>query len=238
MTALLLVLALLQAAPADRPDASRGEAERLFRLGTRLVAEGDTAGAVAAWQGARAMGWTSAAAEYNLGTVALARGETARARLHLERAARLDPLDESIRRNLRLARERAGEPAPSTVRSAWDRAVAVVRPVGLVALALALALGALALGLAGRQRWAAVLGAAAVVAVGAASLAVWERTRPLGVVLADQAAVVESPSTVAATVAQLRAGETVRVGEAADGWRTVSVGDAEGWVRADAVEPI
>ncbi len=238
MTALLLVLALLQAAPADRSDAGRAEAERLFELGTRLVAEGDTAGAVAAWQGARATGWASAAAEYNLGTVALARGETGSARLHLERAARLDPLDPEIRRNVRLARERTGAPAPSAARVWWDRAVAVVRPVGLVALALSLAFGALALGLAGRQRWAVGLGVGAVVAVGAAGAAVREHTRPLGVVLAEEAAVVERPSAAAAGVARLRAGETVEVGEAADGWRPVSAGDARGWVRADAVEPI
>ena len=232
MTAVLLVLALLQTAPADR-----AEAERLFELGTRLVAEGDTAGAVAAWEGALATGWTSAAAEHNLGTVALAQGQTGRARLHLERAAHLDPLDPAVRQNLGLARARAGEPAPSAARAAWTWAVAVVRPVGLVALALAVAFGALAVGVAGRPRVAAGLGVVAAVAVGAAALAVWERTRPVGVALAD-GAVVEAPSPTATGVARLRAGEAVGVGPAVDGWRPVTVGDAEGWVRADAVEPV
>ena len=189
------------------------------------------------WQGARATGWTSAAAEHNLGTVALAQGDAARARLYLERAARQAPLDGAVRQNLRLARERAGEPAPSAARAAWGAAVAVVRPLGLVALALAVAFGALALGLAGRPRAAAALGLTAALAVGAAAIAVWERTRPLGVALSDQA-VVEAPSPSAEGVARLRAGETVRVGDAADGWRRVSVGRTEGWVRADAVEPI
>ena len=239
MIALVLVVALLQAAPA--PPASvggRAEAERLFDLGNALVAEGDTAGAVAAWEGAVEVGWTSAAVQHNLGTVALAQGDVAGARLHLERAARLAPRDDAVARNLALARERAGEPPPSQVRRAWGAAIGVLRPFGAVALALALAFGALGLSVADRRRWAAGLGALAIVAVAGAALAVWEVTRPVGVVLADDVAVVESPSPAAPGVARLRAGETVEVGPEADGWRPVSVGRADGWVRADAVAPI
>ncbi|PAP78543.1 SH3 domain-containing protein [Rubrivirga marina] len=233
MIALVLAVALLQAGPTDR-----AEADRLFALGTQLVAEGDTAGAVAAWEGAAEIGWTSAAVQHNLGTVALARGDVARARLHLERAARLDPRDDAITRNLALARERAGEPPPPSTRRLWDGAIGVLRPFGAVALALALAFGALGLAVADRRRWAAGLGAVAVVVVTGAAFAVWEFTRPVGVVLLDDAPVVESPSPAAPGVARLRAGETVEVGPEADGWRPVTVGRAEGWVRADAVAPI
>ncbi len=231
MVALVLVLALLQPAGPAEPD-------RLFDLGLQLVAEGDTAGAVAAWQGATADGWTSAAVEHNLGTVALARGDIARARLHLERAARLAPLDGAVARNLALARERAGEPAPRSLRRAWNRAVGVLTPFGMVALALAVAFGALGLAVAGRRRWAAGVGVLAVGAVVAAAVAVGQATRPLGVVLADGVAVVESPAEAAPGVARLRAGEAVEVGEAEAGWRPVTVGRAQGWVRADAVEPL
>ena len=231
----VVLLALLQAVPASA--ASPAEAERLFAVGTELVAEGDTSGAVAAWQGAVATGWTSAAAEHNLGTVALARGQTAAARLHLERAARLDPLDDAVARNLALARARAGASEPSVVQAAGARVVAVVRPLGLVALALALTFGALALLLMTRRRAALAVGAVALLAVAAASGAVWERTRPLAVAMSG-AAVVESPSPNASAVARLRPGETVSVGEAEDGWRPVRVGRQSGWVRADAVAPI
>ena len=232
---LLVLLALLQAAPA--PAASRAEAQRLFAVGNELVAEGDTSGAVAAWQGAAATGWASAAVQHNLGTVALARGETAAARLHLERAARLDPLDDAVARNLALARARAGEPEPGAARAAWTRVVAVVRPLGLVALALALTFGALAVLLSGRLRVALAVGAVALLAVGAASAAVWERTRPLAVAMAE-VAVLESPAPSAPAVVRLRPGETVSVGDARDGWRPVRAGQATGWVRADAVAPI
>ena len=236
MRALLLALALLTG-PAHA-QADRAEAERLFDLGNRLVAEGDTAGAVAAWEGAAEAGWTSAALQHNLGTVALTRGDVARARLHLERAARLAPLDDAVARNVALARQRAGEPEPATARRVWNATLGVLRPLGVVALALALAFGALGLAVAGRWRLAAGLGMLAALAVAGAALAVWEATRPVGVVLVDDAAVVESPAATAPGVARLRAGETVEVGPEAAGWRPVAVGRAEGWVRADAVAPL
>ncbi len=227
----VLALLLLQpAAPAG--------ADGLFDLGLQLVAEGDTAGAVAAWEGAAATGWTSAAVEHNLGTVALDRGDVARARLHLERAARLAPLDAAVARNLALARERAGEPPPSAVGRMSARAVGVLTPLGVVALALAVSFGALGLAVAGRRRWAAGVGVLALGAIAAAALVVGEATRPLGIVLADDTPVVEAPSPTASGVARLRAGEAVEVGDAVDGWQPVAVGRAGGWVRAGAVAPI
>ena len=229
MTLALALLLLQPTGPA--------EAERLFALGARLVAEGDTAGAAAAWDGAWATGWASAAVEHNLGTVALRRGEAGRARLHLERAARLAPLDGAVAQNLRLARDLAGEaPAPGW-RRAWSRVLGVARPPGLVALALALAFGALGLLFLDRRRVAVGLGVVAVLAVGAASAALWERSRPLGVALVE-AEVREGPSGASASVARVRAGETVGVGEAVAGWRRVRADGAEGWVRAAAVGEI
>lgn len=229
---LLLALLLLQ------PAADPAEAERLFALGGQLIAEGDTAGAVAAWEGARATGWASAAVEHNLGTVALRRGDAGRARLHLERAARLAPLDGATGQNLRLARRLAGEEPRPEWRRAWDGAVGVVRPLGLVALALALSFGALGLVFLGRRRIALGVGAAAVLAVGAASLALWERSRPLAAVVVPEAVVHETPSPSAERAAVVRAGELVEAGPAEAGWRRVEAGGATGWVRAAAVEAL
>ncbi len=229
--AVLLALLLLQ--PPASPQA---EAERLFALGTELVAEGDTSGAVAAWEGARATGLASAAVEHNLGTVALRRGDPGRARLHLERAARLAPLDAAVARNLRLAREAAGAPARSGTQRVWDQVVGVVGPLGLVAFALALAFGALGLFLIDRRRLALGVGVGALLAVGVASGALWERSRPVGVVLAAEAEVTEAPSAASVSVARVRAGETVRVGEGRPGWRRVEADGAVGWLPERAVE--
>ena len=228
MALVLALLALLQPAP-------RAEAERLFDLGTELVAEGDTAGAVAAWQGALDTGWTSAAAEANLGTVALGRGDVGRARLHLERAARLAPLDGDVAQALAAAREEAGTAPLTAVERTWGGVVGVVRPVGLVASALALAFGALALFLLGRRRPALAVGAVALLAVAAAGAALWEATAARGVVLASDAEVRAGPSATAPSVARVRAGEVVGVGEERAGWRRVSAGAAEGWLWGGAV---
>ena len=231
MVVALALLALLQAAP-------RAEADRLFSLGATLVAEGDTAGAVAAWEGALATGLTSPAAEYNLGAVALARRDLGRARLHLERAARLDPLDGDVAAALAEARERSGAPPRSAAERAWNAVVGVVRPLGLVALALAVAFGALALLLVGRRRPALAVAAVAAVAVAAAGAALWQATVPGGVVLADEAEVREAPSPSAPPVARVRAGERVGVGRVRAGWRRVETADGGGWVREAAVGEI
>lgn len=229
--ALLLALLLLQ--PAASP---RAEAERLFTLGTELIAEGDTSGAVAAWEGARATGLTSAAVEHNLGTVALRRGDVGRARLHLERAARLDPLDDAVAQNLRLARDAAGVPARSAAERLWDRTVGVVGAFGLVVLALAFVFGALGLFFLDRRRWALGVGVGALLAVGVASAVLWERSRPVGVVLADEAEVTEEPSAASVGVARVQAGETVEVGETQSGWRRVETDGGEGWLPERTVE--
>ena len=226
----VLALLLLQAA------APRAEAERLFEAGAALVAEGDTAGAVAAWEGAAATGWASAAVEHNLGTLALARGDVGRARLHLERAARLDPASAATAHNLRLAREAAGLGARPAWYVAWDRLVGVVRPGGLVALALGLAFAALGVLFLERRRTAAVLGTLAAVAVAAAGAALWERTRPLAVVVAREAEVRAAPSASAPSVARVRAGETVTAGDAEAGWRRVTAEGEAGWLPEAAVE--
>lgn len=228
MVVALALLALLQPAP-------RAEADRLFDVGTTLVAEGDTAGAVAAWEGALATGLASAEAEYNLGAVALERGDLGRARLHLERAARLDPLDDDTARALAEARERAGAAPPSALGRALGGVVGVVRPLGLVALALALAFGALGLLLVGRRRPALAVAAVAGLAVVAAVAALWQATVTGGVVLADEAEVRAAPSPTAPPVARVRAGDVLGVGEVQAGWRRVESEGGAGWVREAVV---
>ena len=225
----VLVLLLQVAAPS-------AEADRLFEAGAALLAEGDTAGAVAAWEGAADLGWTSSATEHNLGTVALMRGDVGRARLHLERAARLDPSSPVVAHNLRLAREAAGVGARPAWRRAWDRLGGVVPPGGLVALALGLAFTTLGVVLMERRRLGVALGVLAVVAVSAAAFALWERTAPVGIVVAPEADVRAAPSAAARGVARVRAGETVAVGDAEAGWRRVEADGAEGWLPEAAVE--
>lgn len=237
----LLALLLLQAAPGQSTPDARAEAARLFELGTALAAEGDTTGAVAAFEGARATGWTSAAVEHDLGTLALARGDIGRARLHLERAARLGP-SAATAQNLRLVRERADAPAPTAAERLWRRLVATAGVGGLVVLALLLTYVAAALAGLVRQRggrglragaWA--LGAIAAIAVLAAVGALAEASRAVGVVLVESD-VREAPSPEADGTGRLAPGQTLTLGGKTGGWRHVRTGGAEGWVPAEAVE--
>ena len=227
----LLLLALLQVAAT--PDAPLAEADRRFLLGGALATEADTAGAVAAWESALATGWASAAAERNLGAVALARGDAGRARHHLDRAARLAPLDA----DLAAARERAyasgGVDAPSPLGRLWA-VVTLPGPLALVALALALILVAAALTMQQKRRAGRLAVGVASVAVLVAAGALAEASRPTAVVVST-ATVREAPSPDAPEVGPLAVGTRVALGEAQAGWRAVRGDGVRGWVWAGAL---
>lgn len=209
--------------------------ETLFREGLHLIAEGDTAGAVAAWHGARAAG-TAAAVEHNLGVVALAQRDVARARLHLEQAARLAPLDPDARAALAEARQRAGARPPSRAGQVWALAT-VAGPAVPVGVALALMLGAT--WLAFRHRRAAVaVGAGAVLAGAWAAAALADAQAARGVTV-EAATVREAPSPEAPEKGRLDAATLVILGRTDAGWRHVratgGVAAPAGWVPAGAV---
>ena len=239
VAALVGLAAVSHPASARSGDGPTAEADRLVALGTQLAAEGDAAGAEAAFSGAadagRALGRASAAVEHDLGTLALARGDAGRARLHTERAARLDPFDARIATNAALARSLARVPPETPGERAWRTVRGVAGPAGLVALALALVYGALGLALAGRRRAAFGLGAVALAAVLAAAGALAEA--PRGVVL-TAADLREAPAPDAAPGRTVAPGAVVQVGERRGAWRAVRVDGRAGWVPAGAVEAL
>ena len=209
-----------------------------------LVAEGDTTGAVAALDAALLGPWTSPEALLAQGRLHVARGDAGRAVLALERASRLAPTDPDVAAARREAYALAGQVAPR-VPPPLVASRAVLARVGagaLVALALVLYLGAVALGLAWRRRqrplagWSALaLAPLALAALVLAGVALWDAGRPRAVTLAA-VDVKARPTPEAEGAGALRAGEVVRVGEARGLWRRVEAGDAEGWVPARAVE--
>jgi tetratricopeptide (TPR) repeat protein len=232
---LLLILLLLQpgeAVPAD----GRAEAERLFALGLTLVAERDTAGAIAAFEGARATGWRSAAVEHNLGSLALASGRIGAARLHLERAARLAPLDADVQKNLRLAREAAGVAPPGAAERVWRAVVSGAGPLGVVAAAALLWLtwAVLAWRRALGRVPLAALGAFALVAALGGFVAVWEEAHPTAITVSDTE-VRASPSASAPTEGSLAEGQRVSAGPLDGGWSYVRARGVHGWVPGGTV---
>ncbi|HYE97208.1 MAG TPA: SH3 domain-containing protein [Rubricoccaceae bacterium] len=239
--ALLALLALFQAAP-------QAEAERLFALGNRLYTTGDTTGALAAWEGAAATGWTSAALDHNLGSACLRARRLGCAVLHLERAWEAMPGDDAAAHNLRLAHRLAGEPArgvPPAQRVASE-AASVLGRGGLLLGALGLyALAAAVAGVGIWRRWrgrglrvaATLLVPVALVALVVAAASVSAPAR--GVVTMPETALRAGPIATADARATLGPGRVVRLGKVRGSWRQARLADGTaGWLPARAVEEI
>ena len=166
--------------------------------------------------------------------------------LALERAARLAPRDREIAASRREAYALTGQVAPR-VAAPFVASRSVAARVGagaLVVLALLLYLGAMTLAFVwwrGRDRrvgWAGLAVApVAVAALVLAGLALWDAGTDRAVALAT-VEVRARPTPEAPAVERMREGETVRLGDAASGWRRVDAGGAEGWVPERAVAPL
>ena len=232
----LVCLVAASAAQAGPPTpGERSAAERAFVLGLELAAEGDTTGAVAAFEAARA-GGASAAVEHNLARLHLGRGDAGRARLAAERAYRLAPDTPGVPEVVAAAREAIGIARPGPVRRAVMPVVATVRPLGVVGLAL------LVSALAGAAVWwrqrlpGALVGLAVAVAalavVGAGAM-LTERTLENAVVL-DAVAARGAPSPEASEAVTLTPGQTVHAARTQDGWTHLG-GGVDGWVPSRAI---
>ena len=238
-TAAALVAVLAPPAGAGPPTpGERSTANRAFVLGLELAAEGDTTGAVAAFEAAR-LGGTSAALEHNLARLHLGRGDAGRARLSAERAYRLAPELPGVAEVVAASREQVGRGRPGPVRRAVAPVVAAVRPLGVVGLAVVLAaLAAAAVGWR-RRLPGALVGLAVALAVlgaGAAVALLTERTLVNAVVL-DAVVARGAPSPEAPETARLAPGQTVHAAGRRDGWTRLG-GGLDGWVPAEAVGEI
>ena len=246
MWAILLLLLLQPAPSAD----SQAEAERLFVLGVRLYADADADGAVAAFEGAGATGWSSGMLHYNLGTAYLDLEQFGPAILHLERARRLMPGNEAITHNLRIARERAGVTVEAT--SPWEVLGRRLARTGgpLLWLAFGLVLYISLTTIIGFRFWtrredawsrrAITVLVPVTAAVLVAALSVWGSIRsPDGIVLSEFTQLRASPSAEAASRATLQPGLRVRITEVREGWQAVRLpGGVRGWLPSRAVERI
>ncbi|MEO0560426.1 MAG: SH3 domain-containing protein [Bacteroidota bacterium] len=239
---MIVLLALLLLGPPRAED--RPEAERLFQLGLELVAEGDTTGALAAWNGAAATEWTSAALSYNRGLIALQRGNLGTARLALERAARLDPRNTTISSALADVRAQSGDAPPSAIDRIVQGALSRIGPFGAVVLALAmyglvLSLGALWWRRRTRPLALGVLASALgfSLALGLATFGLMEASMARGVVL-DTGVLRTAPSPTATEAARLPAGTALQLGETQGAWQAVTVDDLDGWIPILQVEAI
>jgi len=245
MSTILLFFALATATgtPAD--------AEALFVHGNALYGEGDFYGALAAYERAEDLGWTSAALHLNASTAALRTGDLARARLHSERARRLARGDDDVQHQVALVRSAVGEPAarPPTVRAAIIQRTAEGAGAPLI-LAVALTLWAalfllIGLRVTGRvegawiRRGTLVLAMVTVMCMALAAVVVREVETPRGVVMGHSVHLADEPGETSGSMAPVSAGRLVILGPVRGTWRRATLPDGSaGWLPNETVEEI
>lgn len=253
---LLLALAL-----APRWVHAEGDAvDAAYAEGTRAAADGDWAGAAAAWERARSiLPQSSAQLSYDLGTAYAHLGELGHATVHLERARRADAgLAEDAQRNLAIVRRRAeiaaaaeshelSEPAGWGERVLSAFASPFVAWLSLLSGWFAFAGWVLRRRLEAEGRPSSGLAAAVVIAAALFVLsalghaAARDSAAVTGemIVLRDGLAAREGPGSHQAAAFELQSGSRVFEEERRSGWVMVRLpGGLAGWVRAEGVARI
>lgn len=214
--------------------------ETVFESANKHYAEGNFAGAQAAYGELAARGYAGAPLYFNLGNAYFRQGQIGRARLWYERALRESPGDEDVLYNRELLRSQVGERAD--VRDWWADHVVLLS--GLLGLAN-LFFFACCVGSLFREsetlwwgRWigGVVLGVL-VVAGGAAHR---QAARPEAVVVAARVEARTGPSAAERVGFLVPEGQRVAWLEASGEWVQIGLPEKglKGWVRAEAVEPV
>lgn len=255
MRALVVAMAIALPAPAFVPGAvaDPGAAVSAYNAGNDRFDQGNFAGAVEDYERALEAGARDARLEFNLGTTHARLGQWGKARLHLERAVRLDPLDEDARRNLALViGQIPGEALPLEA-GALSSVVSRYRAIAPGTIAwTTLALWTLfwvlwatelqwpSLGERTAVQGAKIALAAFVVAGGLVFYSkVHERSRELAVIVGEPVAVRAEPEEDARDVGRLVPGQLVESVRQRGAWVEVRrEGELEGWIAAAHVAPL
>lgn len=250
-TAAAILLSLLIASTA----ATAQDADA-FQQANALFMARDYAGAVRAYTAIAESGIENAALEYNLGCAYYRLGRVGPARLHFERAARLDPGDRDTRANLELIESRYIETSLREENFASPelllRSALSMLPlgpalwIGAIAFLLLNALFALR-NLAPEALhpaifWTLLIAAAVVSSVAfsaACGHALLARGSNYGVIVAPDAGVASEPAGDAPSRFPAPEGTKVKVERQRDGWLEIVLpNNAKGWLPADDVEII
>ncbi len=235
-------------------------AEERFAEACRAYEAGDWSAAVDLWEDLSGEGYSGLELYLNLGNAHFKSGRLGRAILNWERAARLEPFDRDVRKNLQVARSLLADELEQPVRlPLWDWLDLAFRAVSrdLPAWALLLFCGLLALGLArkaylpGRRATPflrILLLSWLILALGSLTF-LWAQVRKLdgerdAVILAEKVVIQSAPSAGAQELFDLHEGTRVLLGREADAegetaWLEVLLPDGRaGWCPADALESI
>ncbi len=206
---------------------------------TAAMDAGDLPAATAALTEVSETGEPSGVVWYDLGISWYLRGDTARALVCWQHAARLRPRDAAVQHNLALARSQLPDTPPPVEVPVWSR-VATPGELGVLG-ALAAAVGSVGLIRAGRggrwPRWAWVAWAAgATLGVLGTAADLRLRAAPVAVVLDAPLLARTTPDAAAAERFRLPVGTEVRLVRDRGDWALVEDGRARrGWVSASGL---
>ncbi len=248
LRALLLVLTLAVAWPAQ---AQPTRVVRQFEAGNRYYAGGDYRAALRAYAEVQQRGYASGALYANVGGAHLRLGQLGQAIRYLEKARRLRPEGERLRRRLGAARRQAGPEVAQATRPRPAPWIAAGRALaGWAAPALYLGLGLL-LYLAALGAWAVALRtgtnrrprlrlAAGLLGLLLTGAALWasaaETADPRAVVVAPASVLRTAPALGADSVRALPEGLPLRLRHRRDEWTRVALPDGTtGWLRTTAL---
>lgn len=222
------------------------ETLRQYDEGTRLVEQGDYAGAVDVYQAVLDEGVASAALYYNLGIAFYRLDRLGQAVRYFEKAAQLDPGDRLVRHNLDIARSRLADRITGLPTPFWIRiGQGVVRAFGVFGLftiglagwftlATCIVLGIRRGGARSWVRHGAVAGAVvAVVFLGAAFLS--SAVSPFGnrSVVVEESVPLTSSAGGTDSLQELHEGMVVDILEVQGSWARVRLANGvTGWLEA------
>lgn len=231
-----------------------GPAEAMLAANQQYEA-GEFQAAAEAYEAIIAAGVRESSVYYNLGNAYFKQGDLGRAILSYRRAHALNPRDPDIVANLRIARAQTVDQIEAATAGSIANFVQVaedwltLHEAGILALVLWLLIGLFALLAVLKPRWRRWTGVVMAVlalflVIGLLSMASrYYRIQryPPAVVVAEQVNVTSGPGNADQYLLEftLHSGTEVLVLESRPDWRRVSLpGDLQGWVAAEAIEPV
>ena len=252
---LILFLLLLTFPFSDARAFVQTEAEASMQNGNTLYQNGNYEGAVEAYENVLTLGYESAALYYNLGNSYFRLNELGRAILNYEKALKLEPGDEDVVYNLRIAQARTVDKIQSVpkifISEWWDFLVTGFSVAGwsliliVVYVLLVLFVGLYFLTRSGRvQRLAFYLGSVNLVIVFLVLIIFIssynrEATSNYGILIENTISAKQSPNIQSSDAFVIHEGVKFEIEETLNNWAKIRLADGKvGWLPDNSFEGI
>ena len=251
----LVVTVLLLSVEGHVRAQESGGAYRLFDEGNILYQQEDYLAALEKYQQIEAMSLVSPSLYFNIGNTHYKLDQVGKAVLYYERALRLDPKDEDVLANLRIAEQATVDKItspPEFALASWLRWALYLLPVSTILRFLAviyLVLGILAVILIVLQgsRFAPLLKRAGwgtlvlFILIFLLFLVQWRDSgnRVEAIVIAEELPAMDAPGNGGTELFSIHEGTKVRIDDRSNGWVEIVLLDGKiGWVPLDGIEII